>query len=55
MDFKNFRLGVILRTVLLGAGIFAALYSSQQKEWYVTTLVSSALSLVFLTERIRYA
>jgi nitrogen fixation/metabolism regulation signal transduction histidine kinase len=55
MDFRNFRLGVVVRTILLGITIFAAIYAYNQKEWYVTTIVSILFSVLFLTEIIRYA
>lgn len=55
MDFRNFRLGVVVRTILLGITIFAAIYAYNQKEWYVTTIVSILFSILFLTEIIRYA
>lgn len=54
MDFKNFRLGLIIRTFMLSVFIFAAIYSSFQNEWYVTTLACSLISIVFLIEIIRY-
>ncbi len=55
MAYKNFRLGLILRTIVLVIAIFFALYSSYQNEWYVTTFVSIIISLSLLIEIIRYA
>ncbi|MFC2104022.1 PAS domain-containing sensor histidine kinase [Bacteroidota bacterium] len=55
MDFKNFRFGLLARTVILGLAIFFAIYSSYQNEWYVTTIVSTILAILFLVEIIRYA
>lgn len=40
---------------MLSVFIFAAIYSSFQNEWYVTTLVCSLITIVFLIEIIRYA
>jgi len=55
MDFKNFRLGLIVRSLLLSIFIFSSIYSSYKNEWYVTTVVSFLFSIVFLIEIIRYA
>ncbi|MBU8891584.1 MAG: HAMP domain-containing histidine kinase [Bacteroidales bacterium] len=55
MGFKNFRLGLVIRTIMLGTAIFFAVYSAYQNEWYVTTIVSSAISVIFLIEIIRYS
>lgn len=55
MDFKNFRFGLLIRTVLLGIAIFLAVFSSYQHEWYVTTIVSITTSVSLLIEIIRYA
>ncbi len=55
MVFKNFRIGVILRAFSLGISVFISIHASYQNEWYLTTLVSSFFSIVFLIEIIRYA
>jgi nitrogen fixation/metabolism regulation signal transduction histidine kinase len=55
MDFKNFRFGLLTRTILLGAFIFFTIYSSYKNEWYVTMIVSAVFSVVFFIEIIRYA
>jgi len=55
MDFKNFRFGLIIRTIALGVAIFFAIYSTYKNEWYVTRIASSALTIVFFIEIIRYA
>lgn len=55
MDFKNFRFGLLIRTVLLGIAIFFAIFSSYKNEWYVTTVVSGVLSIIFIIEIINYA
>jgi nitrogen fixation/metabolism regulation signal transduction histidine kinase len=55
MDYSNFRFGLIARTLLLGVFILAAVYSSLQNEWYVTSIVSFLLSIASLIEIIRYA
>lgn len=54
MDFKNFRFGLIARTLLLSMFIFAAIYSSYQNEWYVTTAVCFLMAIMFVIEIIRY-
>ena len=55
MDFKNFRLGLTIRTLALGAAIFFAIYSTYKNEWYVTRVASYTLTILFLVEIIRYA
>jgi nitrogen fixation/metabolism regulation signal transduction histidine kinase len=55
MDFKNFRLGLVIRTILLGVFIFLAIYASYKTKWYVTTTVSSLLAIISLVEIIRYS
>lgn len=55
MDFKNFRFGLLIRTILLGVFIFFTIYSSYKNEWYVTMIVSAVFSVVFFIEIIRYA
>ncbi len=55
MDFKNFRFGLIVRTIFLGITLFFAIFSSYQNEWYVTTFISGLLAIIFIIEIIRYA
>lgn len=55
MVYKNFRLGLIIRTIALAISIFFAIYSYYQNEWYVTTAVSVIISISVLIEIIRYA
>jgi len=55
MVFKNFRIGIILRSLLLGISIFISIYAFYQNEWYVTTIVSFIFSIIFLIEIVRYA
>jgi nitrogen fixation/metabolism regulation signal transduction histidine kinase len=55
MDFKNFRFGLLIRTILLGVFLFFTIYSSYKNEWYVTMIVSAVLSIVFFVEIIRFA
>jgi len=55
MDFRNFRFGLIIRTILLALSIFAAIYSSYKSEWYVTRIASGIISIGFLIEIIRFA
>jgi len=55
MDSKNFRLGVLIRTILLGLSIFMTIYAFHQQEWYVTTVAGIFLTIIFLIEIIRYA
>ncbi|PLX13540.1 MAG: ATP-binding protein [Marinilabiliales bacterium] len=55
MDYKNFRFGIIIRTLLLAISIFVTIFSSYQHEWYLTTIASGILTLVFLIDIIRYA
>lgn len=55
MGFKNFRVGLTIRALLMGLTIFFAIFSSYQNEWYVTTIVSALLAISFLIEIIRFA
>lgn len=55
MDFKNFRFGLVLRTIFLALSIFATIFSSYKNEWYVTQIATAVISLGFLIEIIRYA
>jgi len=55
MDFRNFRFGLLIRTILLAAFIFFTIYSSYKNEWYVTMIASAVVSVVFFIEIIRYA
>lgn len=55
MDFRNFRLGIIIRSLLLSMAIFSAIYAFQQEEWYVTTVISAIVSIVILISIIQYA
>ncbi|NOQ28207.1 MAG: GHKL domain-containing protein [Bacteroidales bacterium] len=55
MDFKNFRFGLIIRTIFLALSIFATIFSAYKNEWYVTQIATAVISLGFLIEIIRYA
>ncbi len=55
MDFKNFRFGLVLRTIFLALSIFATIFSAYKNEWYVTQIATAVISLGFLIEIIRYA
>jgi len=55
MVYKNFRIGLIIRSILFGIATFLAIYSSYQNEWYVTTVVSVLFAILFIIEIIRYA
>ena len=55
MDFKNFRLGLSIRTIFLSLAIFAAIFSAYKHEWYVTTAAATLISTAILIDIIRYA
>jgi two-component system, NtrC family, nitrogen regulation sensor histidine kinase NtrY len=50
MIFKNFRIRVILRILLLAFLMFAFLFAIRQDKWYVTSSVLIILVIVFLIE-----
>mgnify|MGYP001205421188 CR=1 FL=1 len=55
MAFKSFRLGLVLRTILLSIAMFATVYSLNQNEWYVTSSASAVISISILINIIRFA
>lgn len=55
MDFRNFRLGIIIRSLVLSIAMFSTVYAFQQNEWYVTTVISAILSIAVLINIIGYA
>jgi len=55
MDFKNFRLGLTFRTLLLSFAIFATIFATYKNEWYVTSIATTLISVVTVINIIRYA
>lgn len=55
MDFKNFRLGLTFRALLLSLAIFTAIFAAYKNEWYVTSFATALISVVTLINIIRYA
>ncbi len=54
MVFKNFRLKLIFRVLLLGIIIFLFIYSMNQDKWYVTSAVSLSAIIISLIEMIYF-
>ncbi|PKP34861.1 MAG: hypothetical protein CVU00_05145 [Bacteroidetes bacterium HGW-Bacteroidetes-17] len=54
MIFKNFRLKIIFRVIILGIMIFLFILSINQEKWYVTSAVSFSLIIILLIELIYF-
>jgi nitrogen fixation/metabolism regulation signal transduction histidine kinase len=54
MGFKNFRLNVIARVVLLSGLVVVAVWSVDNTGWQVTPIVCAILSVLLVIELIRY-
>ena len=54
MIFKNFRIKIILRVIILGIMIFLFILSINQEKWYVTSGVSLILIIILLIELVYF-
>jgi len=54
MIFKNFRLKIIFRVIILGIMIFLFILSVNQEKWYVTSAVSFILIIILLSELVYF-
>ncbi|MBU1012333.1 MAG: GHKL domain-containing protein [Bacteroidetes bacterium] len=54
MIFKNFRIKIVFRVIILGIMIFLFILSLNQEKWYVTSAVSFSLIIILLIELIYF-
>lgn len=54
MAFKNFKIQVIIRSVLIGISLFGFVFAFYQDKWYVTTASLFLLSVLLVADLIRY-
>lgn len=54
MNFKYFRLKIVIRVLMISLFMFIFIYSSYQDKWYVTTSVALLVALVLVIELIHF-
>lgn len=54
MAFRNFKIQVILRSILIGLALFAFVFSIYQEKWYVTSGTLLVVAALLVADLIRY-